>query len=171
MAAERGEKDGGLLHTIRPPRLEDAGLEDCALPPDSINEAFLKAATAVRSRAASILTADNDEEDDDDGCLNDPWPTATDNYDALLTPEVETPDACGNRKGGGIPEVMGDEAGAGVTDAIKAEENSDKVVGAELPEEGKECMDALQGLKIGEKGKREVDVEESEKLIPGAVLL
>ncbi|CAM8942164.1 unnamed protein product [Rhodiola kirilowii] len=39
-----------LLAEIRPPRIEDAGLEDCALPPDSIREAFLKAAAAVGSR-------------------------------------------------------------------------------------------------------------------------
>lgn len=163
MEAERGEKEGGLLHTLRPPRLEDAGLEDCALPPDSIKEAFLKAATAVRSRASSILTADDDE---DGGCLNDPWPTAADKSDSLLgiMPEGKTPGACGNQKGGGIPE----EVGAGVTDAVKAEEKSDKVVAGELPEEGKECVDALQGLKIGEKGKSEVDVEDSEKIIAGA---
>ncbi|KAL9681083.1 hypothetical protein QQ045_012864 [Rhodiola kirilowii] len=39
-----------LLAEIRPPRIEDAGLEDCALSPNSIREAFLKAATAVGSR-------------------------------------------------------------------------------------------------------------------------
>ncbi|RVW69463.1 hypothetical protein CK203_054482 [Vitis vinifera] len=149
MEAARGEKDGGLLRTLRPPRLEDAGLEDCALPPDSIKEAFLKAATAVRSRAGSILTTDNDE--DDDGCLNGPWPTATGK--------------------GGIPGVMGDEVGAGVTDATKAEEKSDKVVGGELREEGKECVDALQGLKIGEKGKSGVEEEEPDKPVLGADLI
>nr|KAJ0214318.1 hypothetical protein LSAT_V11C400219520 [Lactuca sativa] len=34
-----------LLDKIKPPLLEDAGLEDCALPSDSIQEAFPKAAT------------------------------------------------------------------------------------------------------------------------------
>ncbi|KAL7607022.1 hypothetical protein Lser_V15G20018 [Lactuca serriola] len=33
-----------LLDKIKPPLLEDAGLEDCALPSDSIQEAFPKAA-------------------------------------------------------------------------------------------------------------------------------
>lgn len=171
MEAARGEKDGGLLHTLRPPRLEDAGLEDCALPPDSIKEAFLKAATAVRSRAGSILTTDNDEDDDD--CLNGPWPTATGKSDSLpgISPEGESPGACGNQKGGGIPGVMGDEVGAGVTDATKAEEKSDKVVGGELREEGKECVDALQGLKIGEKGKSGVEEEEPDKPVLGADLI
>ncbi|KAM1153243.1 hypothetical protein TB2_035203 [Malus domestica] len=47
---------------ILPPHLEDAGLEDCALLPDSINETFLKAATAVKSRATPIFTSDEDKE-------------------------------------------------------------------------------------------------------------
>ncbi|KAL7607021.1 hypothetical protein Lser_V15G20019 [Lactuca serriola] len=33
-----------LLDKIKPSLLEDEGLEDCALPPDSIQEVFLKAA-------------------------------------------------------------------------------------------------------------------------------
>uniref|UniRef100_A0A7N0ZUY5 Uncharacterized protein n=1 Tax=Kalanchoe fedtschenkoi TaxID=63787 RepID=A0A7N0ZUY5_KALFE len=48
------------LSEFRPPRLEDVGLEDCALPPDSIREAFLKAAAAVGSRFCD----DHDEVDD-----------------------------------------------------------------------------------------------------------
>uniref|UniRef100_A0A7N0TC49 Uncharacterized protein n=1 Tax=Kalanchoe fedtschenkoi TaxID=63787 RepID=A0A7N0TC49_KALFE len=48
------------LSEFRPPRLEDAGLEDCALPPDSIREAFLKAAAAVGAR----FDDDHDEVDD-----------------------------------------------------------------------------------------------------------
>uniref|UniRef100_A0A2N9FNS0 Uncharacterized protein n=1 Tax=Fagus sylvatica TaxID=28930 RepID=A0A2N9FNS0_FAGSY len=49
------------LPTILPTRLEDAGLEDSALPPDSIQEAYLRAATAVKSRASSIFPTDDDE--------------------------------------------------------------------------------------------------------------
>ncbi|KAM1346501.1 hypothetical protein ACFX13_036546 [Malus domestica] len=40
----------------------NAGLEGCALLPDSINEAFLKVAMAVKSRATPIFTSDEDEE-------------------------------------------------------------------------------------------------------------
>ncbi|CAL5443954.1 unnamed protein product [Camellia sinensis] len=58
MEATREVED--LLDKIRPPRLEDAGLEDSALPPESIHEAFLKAASAVGSRAASISSTDDD---------------------------------------------------------------------------------------------------------------
>ena len=55
------DREGGLLDKILPPRLEDAGLEDCALPPNSIQEAFLRVATTVKSRASSIFTTDDDE--------------------------------------------------------------------------------------------------------------
>ena len=38
----------GLLNKILPPYLEDARLEDYALPPDSIKEVFFKVASAVK---------------------------------------------------------------------------------------------------------------------------
>ncbi|XP_057452871.1 uncharacterized protein LOC130744730 [Lotus japonicus] len=56
-------EQSGLLHQILPPRLEDAGLEDPALPPESIHQAFLKAAAAVKSRAASIFSSEDDAAD------------------------------------------------------------------------------------------------------------
>ncbi|KAL1203563.1 hypothetical protein V5N11_033423 [Cardamine amara subsp. amara] len=56
----------GLLDKILPPNLADAGLEDCALPPESIQEAFRKAADAVKSRAASLF-----ESDEEGGCVAD----------------------------------------------------------------------------------------------------
>ncbi|KAM0938381.1 hypothetical protein DsansV1_C23g0177601 [Dioscorea sansibarensis] len=49
---------------ILPPRLEDAGLEDCALPPDAIREAFARAADSLKSRLT--ITSDADESDDND---------------------------------------------------------------------------------------------------------
>ena len=73
MEATRGGESTGLLDKILPPRLEDAGLEDCALPPDSIHEAFLKAASAVNSRAATLLHSD-DEDEVEPGCVDDPFP-------------------------------------------------------------------------------------------------
>ncbi|WOK98566.1 hypothetical protein Cni_G07278 [Canna indica] len=45
---------------IRPPRLEDAGLEDCALPPESVMEAFARAAISARP-------AIEEDDSDDDG--------------------------------------------------------------------------------------------------------
>lgn len=149
----------GLRDTIRPPRLEDAGLEDCALPPDSIKEAFLKAATAVKSRAASILSPSGEEELDGD-CVNDPWPSAGESSDMLvgITPEAEPKRACPVEKGGG---VSVDDVTTGVTDR---EESGDKVVGNDVPEGGEACVDVLQGLKIGDKGKMlKNDVEDEDE--------
>ncbi|WJX48900.1 hypothetical protein P8452_35402 [Trifolium repens] len=86
---ESTEKQSGLLHQILPPRLEDAGLEDPALPPESIHEAFLKAAAAVKSSAASIFS-------DEDDCVEDPTPTGEKVSDAVdvIEPENEAPGAC-----------------------------------------------------------------------------
>ncbi|KAM1011334.1 hypothetical protein ACFX13_047439 [Malus domestica] len=132
------EQGAEILHRILPPRLEDAGLEDCALPPDSIKEAFLKAATAVKS---SIFTSDEDEESFED-CVNDPWPDLKDRTGELVGAEPETRSAgpCGE------------------------EEKGDKViVGGEDVRDGggdRDCVDGLAGLEIGEKVKKG---EEEEK--------
>ncbi|KAE8705137.1 Sulfite exporter TauE/SafE family protein, putative isoform 1 [Hibiscus syriacus] len=74
MDATRGRESTGLLDEILPPRLEDAGLEDCALPPDSIHEAFLKAASAVNSRSDTLYHSDDEVEA---GFVDgDPFPNA-----------------------------------------------------------------------------------------------
>ncbi|XP_031388302.1 uncharacterized protein LOC116201273 [Punica granatum] len=65
-AAEGVEPSGIVLAEILPPRLEDAGLEDCALPLDSIHEAFLKAATAVGSRGGGAFASDDEDDDEDE---------------------------------------------------------------------------------------------------------
>ncbi|KDO56895.1 hypothetical protein CISIN_1g030069mg [Citrus sinensis] len=101
------EKTGGLLDTILPPRLEDAGLEDCALPPDSIKEAFLKAASAVKLRATSFFH----EEDAPGHCVDDPWPRAKDVSDDVVGVGAfpDAPGPCGAVKGGGLLEEGGDK--------------------------------------------------------------
>ncbi|XP_031099727.1 uncharacterized protein LOC116003927 [Ipomoea triloba] len=141
----------GLLDKIRPPRLEDAGLEDCALPPESIKEAFLKAASAVRS----IISTSDDEAED--SCVDDPWPRTGDSPDSLvgITEGVDGgPGSCVTEKpagAGGVPEVAGDEvvvAGAGGN-----EDKTDALVAPDLPCGGGACVDGLEGLKIGEKAK------------------
>lgn len=151
------DQEGGLLNQIVPPRLEDAGLEDCALPPDSIKEAFLRAATAVKSRASSIFATDLDD-DDEGNCVEDPWTTAGAN-DMLagLSPEHEDEadsGPCAKKKGNGVPEVGPDDVVVG----REAEEKvSDvMVVGGGVGVRdggGKACVEGLQGLKIGEKVK------------------
>lgn len=59
----------GEMLAIRPPRLEDAGLEDCALPPDAIREAFARAADSLKSRLT--IASDDDESDDNDAQRTD----------------------------------------------------------------------------------------------------
>ncbi|KAK3219786.1 hypothetical protein Dsin_013756 [Dipteronia sinensis] len=156
-------KEGtGVLNNILPPRLEDAGLEDCALPPDSIKEAFLRAASAVSSRA-STLFHDDDDDDDPASCVDDPWPAAA--KDAAsdtvvgVPPVPEAPGPCGVLKGDGV-----------------VEEGEDKVVvvgGGDL-EEGKGgdgCVEGLKGLSIEEEEKKGKEEKESEKptLVEGVV--
>ncbi|KAG5523348.1 hypothetical protein RHGRI_035239 [Rhododendron griersonianum] len=153
----------GLLDQIRPPRLEDAGLEDCALPPDSIKEAFLKAAIAVGSRAASIF------EKDEGRCVEDPWGEETgDDLVGVIEGVDPPPGACVPEKGGvvGETEERGDKLVApGLTEA---EERGDKVVeGGDPVEGGEACVDGLKGLEIGDKGKSGGEEEEGERPILG----
>lgn len=146
------EQEFGLLHQILPPRLEDAGLEDCALPPESIKEAFLKAASSVKSRAGSIFSADDEE---DAGCVGDPWPTAKDASDAVIgiEPENEPPQGpCSVEKGGGMGEIGADEVKVGGGSGDGVAEVGDKLVvgeeGVKLGEGGKGCVDDLKELGV-----------------------
>ncbi|XP_074572546.1 uncharacterized protein LOC141829034 [Curcuma longa] len=86
--ASAAEENGSVLRegaaSIRPPRLEDAGLEDCALPPESIMEAFARAAISARP--------DLDEEGEDEGsheALDSLSPAQTEqDTDGLTVPET-----------------------------------------------------------------------------------
>ncbi|PON32769.1 hypothetical protein PanWU01x14_358440 [Parasponia andersonii] len=156
-----GEHGGGILHHILPPSLEDAGLEDCALPPNSIKEAFLKAATAVKSRAASILTTDeHDEEGSDGDCVKDFWPAAAKDrsWDLVgvgVSPEAESPGACTAEKGVDV--------GGGEVVVVEGEgDKEDEVVGGKVEVEngGKACVEGLQGLEIDEKKNGGADEED-----------
>jgi len=112
--------DGGV--PIRPPPLEDAGLEDCALPPESIAEAFSLAAAAVSSRLARFPLSD-DEEDEEyripaprgGGCVDGEGPArgAVPDADALVRAGGVTGD-------GGADEVVvvGGGRGGGCEDAV-----------------------------------------------------
>lgn len=156
---ESTEEQSGRLHQILPPRLEDAGLEDCALPPESIHQAFLKAASAVKH----IFSDDDDAGD----CVSNPWPTAEDTSDVVagIQPENEPAGPCTVAKGF---EAGGDEVkvgGGGV-----GEEVGDEVVvvgegGVKLGEGEEACVDELQGLGIkddAEKKNGVVQVEEGD---------
>ncbi|KAK3034550.1 hypothetical protein RJ639_033796 [Escallonia herrerae] len=108
-----------LLEKIRPPRLEDAGLKDCALPSESIKEAFLKAATAVKS---TIFSPSEDDEEPQGKCVNDPSPTLEDPSDALLgiKSEGEPQGSCGIEKGR-LPDDVGNEVAIGGEEASAEE--------------------------------------------------
>ncbi|KAK9148813.1 hypothetical protein Scep_007570 [Stephania cephalantha] len=112
-----GEEEKDLLTAIKPPRVEDAGLEDCALSPESIKEAFFKAANSIRSS----------------------WPSPNQDKDAKLSdtligiaPTSDPGGPCGNEIGGGIPEVLGDEVAVGISGA-QNEEDAGGGGGFEVP--------------------------------------
>ncbi|KAF0914762.1 hypothetical protein E2562_031371 [Oryza meyeriana var. granulata] len=160
---------------IRPPRLEDAGLEDCALPAESIAEAFSLAAKAVSSRLGHLsLSDDEDDEDGDDrllpprgggagGCVEDSGPTCGAIPDALV--------GVGGDRASGADEVVvvggggegGDEVvvgGRGDEEdrVVMVGEERDKKLGAEkgCVEGIKEGIDESGGAEgNGEEGKEE----------------
>ncbi|KAJ8553336.1 hypothetical protein K7X08_024014 [Anisodus acutangulus] len=166
---ELTKESESLLDKIRPPRLEDAGLEDCALPPESIKEAFLKAASAVRS----MISQSDDEDESLDLCVKTPSPTENSTKDALVGITEGISDIsgkCTTEKGGGgeFPEGTADVVD--VDGAKEAEDGGDLVDGLSLPEGGQSCVDGLQGLEIGDKVRKiknkkveEEDEEENEK--------
>ncbi|XP_060205773.1 uncharacterized protein LOC132633394 [Lycium barbarum] len=176
---ELTKESESLLNKIRPPRLEDAGLEDCALPPESIKEAFLKAATAVRS----IISQSDDEDESEGHCVKTPSPVDDSTKDALvgITEGItDIPGKCTTEKGGGggeVPEGTADHV-AVVGGAEVPEGGGDLVDVVSLPEGCQSCVDGLQGLEIGgkqgkiEKKEEDEDAEESEKptLVEGYVV-
>ncbi|URE05956.1 hypothetical protein MUK42_21013 [Musa troglodytarum] len=69
------EQRGAVVHEaaaafICPPRLEDAGLEDCALPPESIMEAFALAAISVGPRVDDEGFGEAPDEDSASGAAS-----------------------------------------------------------------------------------------------------
>ncbi|KAF5192203.1 hypothetical protein FRX31_018208 [Thalictrum thalictroides] len=145
----------GILGNIRAPRLEDAGLEDCALSPKSIKQAFFKAANSIRS----FVT-----DDEDGSCVQDPCPTDSKLDDSLIgiSPAPDPPGPCGNKKGAtGNGGLMGDEVCVGVKDATE-DEGFDKLLGSEVPDDKKACVDGLEGLKIDGDEKNGVQKDEDD---------
>lgn len=150
---------------IRPPRLEDAGLEDCALPPESIAEAFSLAALAVSSRLPHLSLSEDEDEGDDPlaprgGCVEDAGSTRGAIPDALVG-------AGGGSEGGADEVVVVGGGGGGGSDEVVVvgrgdEEDRVVVVGEELGQE-KRCG---KGTREGERRK-----EEEEEMVEKAILL
>ncbi|KAK3129902.1 hypothetical protein QOZ80_6AG0532810 [Eleusine coracana subsp. coracana] len=154
-----GADDDLLDGSILPPRLEDAGLEDCALPPDSIAEAFSLAAAAVSSRLARLPLSDSDDEEDEGdqfvgGCVDDAGLARG------VVPDVLVGCSGGN---GGADEVVIVGGGGGdkvVTGGREEEEDRVVVVGEGRGEKklGKEggCVEGV-GEGIDEPGRPQHD--------------
>lgn len=176
--AEEGRLLAGAGEPIRPPRLEDAGLEDCALPPESIAEAFSLAAKAVSSRLAHLPLSDDEGADPlvpRGGCVDDAGPTCGTIPDAILG-------AGGGSDGGAdvVVVVGGGGAGGGgdevVVGGLGDEEDRVVVVGEE--QEGKlgrekGCVEGIRegvdelgrGEGNGGEGEEEAEVVSVEKQI------
>lgn len=139
---EEAREGKPLLESIRPPRLEDAGLEDCALSPESIKEAFLKAATSLRF-------AINDRD-----CVEDPCPSDGDLHDSFVGDETQIP--CGSAEA--VKHISPEACGCKVVGAGGEEGSSDLVLGVEVPEKegGRACVDGLPEIER----KREEEEEE-----------
>lgn len=124
---EATQEQVGLLDKILPPALADAGLEDCALPPESIQEAFRKAANAVKSRAVSIF-----EHEEEGGCVADPIPEASDTIIIGGDNERDTGPCL---------------TGKGNVKLAESEKAGDLVVAGEGGE-GRSCVDGLKDLDV-----------------------
>ncbi|GFP99661.1 hypothetical protein PHJA_002110200 [Phtheirospermum japonicum] len=133
-----------FLDKINPPRLEDAGLEDCALPPESIKEAFLKVASAVKS----IISTSGDGDESEGPCVEDPWEESSDVLVGITEGVTGPSEGCAVEKGGGMTVVPGDKLAVG-----DEETKVDALVGPGVAERDEEaaCVGGLQGLEIGEK--------------------
>ncbi|XP_074285318.1 uncharacterized protein LOC141610906 [Silene latifolia] len=133
---EATKEDMSLLDKITPPKLEDAGLEDCALPLHSIHEAFLKAASAVAGGSRA-------NEDDD-----------SPPHDDLIeiTPELDPPSGPCTAGKGGAWDASGDLVVGERNDEDDDVKKGDVVViggGGDDGERGG-CVDEIKDLGIKE---------------------
>ncbi|XP_068649167.1 uncharacterized protein [Aristolochia californica] len=153
--------EASQLKIIRPPRLEDAGLEDCALPPEAIKDAFFKAASSIKSRAASMFSAE--EETEPGACVENPAPTHGELKDSLIGISGKPGKSCGVPEKGGLPEGCFDK----VVPGVESEGSCNKVLGAEAPEKAgrKACVEGLEGVKKVDEGGYDSD-DEGEKETP-----
>uniref|UniRef100_A0A1D1ZGY0 Ras-related protein Rab-4B n=1 Tax=Anthurium amnicola TaxID=1678845 RepID=A0A1D1ZGY0_9ARAE len=140
---EAAAADGlGPLEAIRPPRLEDAGLEDSALPPEAIQEAFLKAASSVPSRV--INPGDDDEEDG--RCVEDPFPINGEVSDApFATGEVPAKPRRGDAPEEGSLPPAGEDLGGGDGMGVVVGSDPGEVVGEHSSEEACVGEDVRRG--------------------------
>lgn len=180
--ADEDELTVGGGAPIRPPRLEDAGLEDCALPPESIAEAFSLAAAAVSSRLARLRFSEDSDNDEEGrisasrggGCVDDAGPDrGAAGPDALVGGDGVAGD-------GGADEVVvvGAGRGGGYEDAVVVggrgeEEDAVVVLGERRGEKrlGKEDG-CVEGVREGvNEPRRKQGDEEGEEAAEKAILV
>lgn len=147
----RGVLDGAA---IRPPRLEDAGLEDCALPPESIMEAFSRAAISLKSQISDAgATLEQEEKSDDDGaCVQDSGPSNA-LFDCGITETTPSRPSCG---GSGVEDE--EERGKDSQDKVvvvgdngEGDLASDRLVCGEKSEVGtkRSCVEGIEEGVVG----------------------
>ncbi|KAA8541792.1 hypothetical protein F0562_022944 [Nyssa sinensis] len=110
----------------------------CHLNPSK--KAFIKAATAVGSRAASIMMKPTTPMAILSMIHGLPLENPQIHWSESRS-ELDLQGPCAAKKSGGLPEVLGDEVEAG---SIEAEESVDKVVGQDvLKGAGEACVDRI----------------------------
>lgn len=145
MEAELNEMKYGssnIITSIIPPKLEDAGLEDCALSAEGIKEAFLKAAEAVKTKASHVFH--DGECIEDAGPSNGEWTDFLEGNSQIPTEPDESQSCAGSRVGGLV------EEGRDKLIDLGDKEVQDEVIDAQLsikcPGEGGACVQGLEGL-------------------------
>ncbi|ERN15613.1 hypothetical protein AMTRI_Chr03g145010 [Amborella trichopoda] len=146
---EREEES--VILKMAPPRLEDAGLEDCALSLESIKLAFAKAADSLKSQA---IDPSDDGQDVPDSLQDVPLDEEEGN---------PNPKSCGNR----IPIVPEQDSGHDSlligSNTVEVEDGDDLLEpGLPGSEEGRACVEGLQGLDIKER-ERERKIKKKKK--------
>uniref|UniRef100_A0A0E0B271 Uncharacterized protein n=1 Tax=Oryza glumipatula TaxID=40148 RepID=A0A0E0B271_9ORYZ len=175
--AEEGELLAGG-EPVRALRLEDAGLEDCGLPQESIAEAFSLATMAVSSRLAHFSLFDDDDDEEDDhlfpprgggagGCVEDSGPTCRVIPDALV--------GVGGDRRSGADEVVvvGGGGGEGGDEVVIGgrgdEEDRVVVVGEERGEKLGSDNGCIEGIRegIADSDHTEGNGEEGKEVVVG----
>ncbi|KAL0910520.1 hypothetical protein M5K25_021511 [Dendrobium thyrsiflorum] len=175
---ERIKAEGGVVErfigAIRPPRLDGAGLEYCALPSKSIMEAFSRVAGSIKSHVAAAASlsgfADDSVDGEGGGCIQDPGPINGQIPDKLLGIGEMFPPAlplCGN--GGKQAEIEDAKDDVVVIGAGGGEMDSGRVVvvGGAGYEGGKGgCTgdgELLPGVKNGQAHDGDLDDDDEHK--------
>lgn len=135
-----------IITSIIPPRLEDAGLEDCALSAEGIKEAFLRAAAAIKSKASSVFH--DGECIEDAGPSDGEWTDSLEENSKIPNGSEESQSCAGSRVGGLVEEgtdKLVDLGGKGAQDEV-----IDAQLSIKHPGEYGACIQGLEGLEEDE---------------------